>query len=75
MIAAPLPAVDPEHIGAVRLCNRDTIKILFNEVRGKVHISLDDLPQFIDPDHAVVTVSADQGVHGQDIHIIIMGQR
>ena len=69
---APIRAIQEEHVGALRLADRNAFKMLGDIITGKVDIAADGLPQFLHPFVPFRLISADQGVHRKHIHIIIV---
>ena len=72
--AAPALAVDPEHVSALRPGDRHAVEAVLYIIHREIHIAGQDLAQLLEPVAALVAVGADQGVHGQKIHIIVVRQ-
>ena len=70
----PVCAVSEEHIGALGFGNADAVEMVGDVLAGEVDVFAEDLAQFIDPLVASGLVSADEGVHGEDVHLIVVGQ-
>ena len=73
MLLAPFGAVHEQHVSALRLGDGYTLKVLCDVIAGVIHIAGNGLTQLIDPLVTLGLVGTDQGVHGQDVHIVIVG--
>lgn len=74
--AAPtvLLAVQKQHIGTLRLLHADPRQILADKLAGVLDVLRQYLPQLIHPLAALVAVSADEGVHGQHVHTVVVAE-
>ena len=73
MGGAPMGAVQEEHVGAFGFSHLYPVKMLCDEITGKVDVAAEGFAQFIYPLVAFGPVGADKGVHGENVHIVIMG--
>ena len=73
VLLAPFGAVHEQHVSALRLGDGHTLKMLCDVIAGVIHIAGNSLTQLIDPLVTFGLVGTDQGVHGQDVHIVIVG--
>ena len=71
---APLRAVQEQHVSALGPGDLHAVEMLRDVGAGKVHIAGDRLAQLVHPLVALRFISADQGVHGKDIHAVVMGE-
>ena len=67
-------AVQKQHIGALRLLHADSRQILADKLAGVLDVLRQHLPQLIHPLAALVAVSADEGVHGQHVHAVVVAE-
>ena len=74
MAGAPLFAVQIEHIGSFRLRKLHPFEILADIIVCVVHISRQNLAQLIQPFLALWTVCADERVHGQHVHAVVVAE-
>ena len=72
---APAGAVQEQHVGALGTADSDTLKMLCNVFAGVVHVAGDDGPQLVHPFVALVLIAADEGIHAQHIHGIVVAER
>ena len=70
---APAGAVQEEHVGTLGPGYFDALEVFLDEGNGVVHVSCDDLPQLVHPLMAFRLVSANQRIHTEYIHGIVMG--
>ena len=75
MICAPLSAIQKQHISAFRFGDLHAGEVLRDKITGVIHIAGNGLTQFVYPLIAFRSVRADQRMHGQHIHGIVMAQR
>ena len=73
--AAPVVAVEEEHIGALRLGNAHAVKALGYVPAGEVNVAGQHLPQLGEPLVTLRLVRAYQGVHAQHVHVVVVRQR
>ena len=69
---APLGAVHKQHIGAFGPGRLDPFKMLPDVIAGIVDVARKHLAQLVHPDLPFGPVGAGQGVHGQDVHVVVM---
>ena len=74
MGTTPFSAVQKQHISALRAADSDPFKVLFDIITGEIHISGNDLPQFVHPFIARILVCADQSIHTQQVLGIIVAE-
>ena len=72
MLIAPFGAIQKQHVGALRPADLNAFKMRADVLAGIVHIAGDHLPQLVHPCIALRLVGADQGMHRQYIHIVVM---
>ena len=75
VLSAPGFAVQEEHIGALRAGEGHALEMLTDEAAGEVHITGDGLAELIGPVGAFLAVGTQQGVHGHEVHGIIVAER
>lgn len=74
MILTPLRAVREQHIGALGLRDTDTVEVVRDVGAGEVYIASEDLAQLVHPLVAFGLIGTNQGVHGQQVHAVVMGE-
>ena len=66
-------AVDEEHVGTLRSADFNTFEVLFNIVAGEGSVAGQYLIEFVYPFITFRFVSADESMHGHNIHGVGMG--
>lgn len=69
---APVAAVDKEHIGALWLGDADAVKVGTDVVHGIVNVVAQHLAQLVHPDVPFFAISADESVHGENVHVVVV---
>ena len=69
---APFGAVQEEHVGSFRPCQFYTMEMAGDIVIGIIHVVCKNLTELIHPFISFRLISADQGVHTQYIHTVVM---
>jgi len=72
VLGAPFGTVEEQHVGTLGPRHLDTREPLLDEVDGIVDVAFEDLAQLIDPLVALRSVCADQRVHGQHVHAVVV---
>ena len=70
---APIGAVQEEHVGALGFCHRNALEMGVDVVAGEVHVAAEHPAELVHPVVALGAVGTDERVHGQHIHLIVMG--
>ena len=70
--AAPVFAVEKQHVGALGPADPDAGEVIADKPAGVVHILRQHLAQLVHPDFAFGAVSAHERVHGQDVHVVVV---
>ena len=67
-------AVQENHIRSLRHGNIHSAEVFPDKVHGIAGVLLKNRPQFFKPLTALRFISADEGVHGKNVHLIIVGR-
>ena len=67
----PVPAVEKQHIGALRFRHVHAFEMRLDILYCKIYIAGQNAPEFVHPLHSRIAVRADEGVHGQNIHGVV----
>ena len=71
---APVGAVHEQHVGTLRLGDGHALEMLLDVIAGKVDVAGQHLAELVGPLVALGLVSTDQGVHGEDVHHVVVAQ-
>lgn len=71
---APVGAVHEQHVGTLRLGNGHALEVLLDVIAGKVDVAGQHLAELVGPLVALGLVGTDQGVHGEDVHHVVVAQ-
>ena len=69
---APVGAVQKQHVGALGLGNFHPGEVLGDKAAGEIYVAGDGLPQLVHPVGPFLGVGANQGVHGQHVHGVVV---
>ena len=70
---APFAAVQEEHVSAFRFRQLHSLKMFPDIAAGIAHIFRQHLAEFIHPFISLRLVGADEGMHAQHVHMIVLG--
>ena len=65
--------IQEEHVGALGHGHVHAVVVLPDVVTGVFAVALQHLKKFGDPLSALVGIGPDQGVHGQHVHLVVVG--
>ena len=71
---APVFAVGEEHVGALGLEKGYAVEIFTDVSGGKADVAGQDLAELVDPPGAFGAVGTDEGVHGEDVHLVVVAE-
>ena len=71
---APVGAVHEQHIGTLRLGDGHALEMLLDVIAGKVDVAGQHLAELVGPLVALGLVGTDQGVHGENVHHVVVAQ-
>ena len=70
----PLGAIHEDHVGALGMGGLDAFEVGVYVVHGVVDVLCQHPAQLVHPPGSLVAVAAHEGVHGEDVHVVVVGQ-